>query len=105
MDDAGQSEKVEEEWLSSRFEAWWKQQRKPNHLGNQLETPKPWKSKQYKRLNRVSVGRVLAARSAHGDFADYHERFGHDEAELMCSKCGRRKFPPTPGRAQKATLD
>jgi hypothetical protein len=64
MDDAGQSEKVE---------AWWKQQRKPRHLGKQLEIPKPWKNKQYRRLNRVSVGRVLAARSAHGDFADYHE--------------------------------
>ena len=62
MDDAGQSEKVEEgsEWFSSRFEAWWKQQRKPNHLGKQLETSKPWKSKQYRSLNRVSVGRVLA---------------------------------------------
>ena len=56
----------EESWMtlrwriSSRFEAWWKQQRKPNHLGKQLETPKPWKSKQYRSLNRVSVGRVLA---------------------------------------------
>lgn len=25
---------------------------------------------------RVIVGRVPAARSAHGDFADYHEQFG-----------------------------
>ena len=42
----------------------------------------------------MSVGRVLAARSAYGDFADYyHERFGHDEAELMYNKCGRRKSP------------
>ena len=48
------------EWLSSRFEVWWRQQRKPNHLGKQLETSKPWKSKQYRSLNRVSVGRVLA---------------------------------------------
>ena len=43
------------EWFSSRFEACWKQQRKPNHLGKQLETSKPWKSKQYRSLNRVSV--------------------------------------------------
>ena len=40
----------------------------------------------------MSVGRVLAARSTHGDFADYHERFGH-EVELMCNKCARRKSP------------
>ena len=81
------------EWLGSRFEIWWSQQRKPSHLGKQLEAPKPWISKHYRNLNRVSVGRVLAARSAHGDFADYHERFSHDEAELMCSRCGRRKSP------------
>jgi len=39
----------------------------------------------------VNVGRVLAARSAHGDFADYHERFAH-ETELTC-QCGKRKSP------------
>src|SRR5699024_8981466 len=31
-------------------------------------------------------------RSDHGDFAEYHERFKHDEALLTCS-CGRRKEP------------
>ncbi|EQL04246.1 hypothetical protein G6O67_007120 [Ophiocordyceps sinensis] len=28
----------------------------------------------------------------HGDFADYHERFNHDDARLTCV-CGRRKEP------------
>jgi len=80
------------ESLNARFENWWRQHPKPQHLSRQLDTPKPWgKSKQYKGLSRVSVGRVLAARSAHGDFADYHERFGHD-TELTC-QCGRRKSP------------
>jgi hypothetical protein len=39
----------------------------------------------------MDQGRVFAARSAHGDFADYHERFGHD-TELTCQR-GRRKSP------------
>ena len=71
---------VESLSISARFEDWWKQHPKPRHLRRQLDAPKPY---------RVSVGRVLAARSAHGDFADYHERFGHD-TELTC-QCGRRK--------------
>lgn len=39
--------------------------------------------------------RIAAARSGHGHFADYHERFGHDEADYWC-KCGKRRsqLPP-----------
>ncbi|EMT73957.1 hypothetical protein FOC4_g10000229 [Fusarium odoratissimum] len=61
---------------------------------------------QYKRLNlkattgcppelslpRAALHHLLAARSRHGDFAAYHERFDHDDARLVCS-CGRRKAP------------
>src|SRR5712664_4572312 len=45
-------------WLTSRFEKWWKQQRKPGHLKKQLEIPKPWKHKLYRGLNRVNVADV-----------------------------------------------
>jgi hypothetical protein len=79
------------EWLTYRLDNWWNQQRKPGHFKKQLEVPKPWNHKLYRGLNRVNVGRVLAARSAHGDFADYHERFAH-ETELTC-QCGKRKSP------------
>ena len=43
-------------------------------------------------LPRPALGRLLAARSGHGDFAEYHERFKHDDALLTCS-CGCRKEP------------
>ncbi|KAL9561254.1 hypothetical protein ACKAV7_014609 [Fusarium commune] len=72
------------------FEAWW-------------STSAP---EQYKRLNlkattgcppelslpRAALHHLLAARSLHGDFATYHERFDHDDARMVCS-CGRRKAP------------
>lgn len=41
---------------------------------------------------RATLGRLLAARSGHGDFAQYHERFGHEDAKLECS-CGSQKTP------------
>jgi ribonuclease HI len=43
-------------------------------------------------LPRAALGRLLASRSGHGDFADYHERFNHDDAYLLC-RCGARKAP------------
>ncbi|KAM3537316.1 hypothetical protein ARSEF1564_009764 [Beauveria bassiana] len=38
------------------------------------------------------LGYLLAAGTHHGDFADYHERFKHEDAELNCP-CGRRESP------------
>ncbi|KAL9561821.1 hypothetical protein ACKAV7_014083 [Fusarium commune] len=72
------------------FEAWW-------------STSAP---EQYKRLNlkattgcppelslpRAALHHLLAARSLHGDFAAYHERFDHIDARLVCSY-GRHKAP------------
>ena len=43
-------------------------------------------------LPRTTLGRLLAARSGHGDFSQYRERFRHEDAKLECS-CGRRKTP------------
>lgn len=44
------------------------------------------------KLPRFFLGKILAARTGHGDFAEYHERFGHQEAYLYCS-CGTKKGP------------
>lgn len=41
-------------------------------------------------LSRPVLGRLLAARSGHGDFADYHNRFSHQDAKLHCN-CGLPK--------------
>jgi ribonuclease HI/exonuclease III len=43
-------------------------------------------------LPRLLLGHIIAARSGHGDFADYHERFKHENAHLLC-QCGARKAP------------
>ncbi|KFG77542.1 reverse transcriptase [Metarhizium anisopliae] len=43
-------------------------------------------------LLRRLLGYLLAARSHHGDFADYHERFHPGQATLECL-CGRHKSP------------
>jgi hypothetical protein len=72
------------------FETWW-------------STSAP---EQYKRFNlktttgcppelslpRAALHHLLAARSLHGDFAAYHERFDHGDAHLVRS-CNRRKAP------------
>ena len=41
-------------------------------------------------LPRSLLGRIIAARSNHGDFADYHLRFNHTNAEMYCY-CNARK--------------
>src|SRR5438045_1821780 len=43
-------------------------------------------------FKRAALGRILAARSQHGDFAAYHQRLNHNNATLNCS-CGRPKSP------------
>ena len=43
-------------------------------------------------LKRGALGRILASRSSHRDFAAYHKRFQHSNATLYCS-CGRLKSP------------
>lgn len=43
-------------------------------------------------LPRAALARLLAARSGHGDFAAYHDRFNHPDAERRC-RCGAFKAP------------
>lgn len=72
------------------FEAWWStaapERYRPLKLKATMRCPKELV------VPRPSLHHLLAARSHHGDFADYHERFNHANARLICS-CGRRKEP------------
>ena len=55
-------------------------------------------------LQREVLGWLIAARSGHGhfaDFADYHERFGHDEQDLHC-QCGQKRAQLHPFSCPKA---
>jgi ribonuclease HI len=59
------------------------------------------------RLPRRELGRILAARSNHGDFKGYHERFNHTEAELyslaaLQSHDSTSSFAELPGGALAA---
>src|SRR5437773_10459060 len=43
-------------------------------------------------LPRWALGKLVAARSEHGDFQHYHEWLGHQDAPTLCS-CGSPKGP------------
>jgi hypothetical protein len=72
------------------FKEWWDKEAPTRYkeLGVQLASGCPPELE----LPRPILHCLLAARSGHGDFADYHERFAHEDAALECS-CGRRKAP------------
>jgi ribonuclease HI len=58
----------------------------------ELKVPAQSKMPKELKLSRPILARLLAARSAHGDFHDYHIRFEHEDAVLECS-CGANKTP------------
>ena len=70
----------------------------------------PWKhnTPQELFLQRQHLGPLLAARTGHGDFQSYHERFNHENANLTCT-CGKSKTPEhfffcTKGRRRSRAL-
>ncbi|EDN92923.1 hypothetical protein SS1G_08788 [Sclerotinia sclerotiorum 1980 UF-70] len=100
----GSSQAVFEDFLKLT-QAWAARPRLPhippadNQLWNTV-SPQYYKDLQYKHtsntitlsLKRATLHYILAARSQHGDFAAYHERFNHTTAHTLCS-CGKRKTP------------
>lgn len=71
--------------LASDFRSWWREARGRR----EYEDPAPWRALAGK-LPRKAVGRVLAARSGHGDFDAYHTQLNHD-TPLGCPRCRQEK--------------
>src|SRR5947209_8158049 len=44
------------------------------------------------KVPRSILAKIYASRLGDGDFADYHERWNHEDAQLHC-RCGVRKAP------------
>ncbi|PZR61209.1 MAG: hypothetical protein DI537_52575, partial [Stutzerimonas stutzeri] len=80
------------------FKAWWSTEAPESYKTLNLEATTSCPPELA--LPRATLHTLLAARSRHGDFADYHERFNHDDARLDCS-CGRRKAPEHPFYCRK----
>jgi ribonuclease HI len=79
-----------EDWWDANAPATYRRKNKDGELvprENASLTVRPSLS-----VPRASLGRWLAARSHHGDFAKYHARFQHEDAHLFCS-CGLKKTP------------
>jgi ribonuclease HI len=72
------------------FQVWWEESAPEQYRA--LKLPATMRCPSELNLPRGTLHHLLAARSQHGDFAEYHERFEHADAQLLCS-CGRRKTP------------
>ncbi|KAL2885136.1 putative double-stranded RNA/RNA-DNA hybrid binding protein [Ceratocystis lukuohia] len=80
-------------WRNEAFKADFRNWMKENcpkikHLGGALNWPRPYDIGWMKGLHRGTVARILAARSGHGDFKEYHVWLNHRNAELHCPVTG-----------------
>ena len=72
------------------FDLWWATT-PARHLPSPLPRPEARGAKELQ-LPRTHLAKLLAERSGHGDFAEYHRRLDHADAELHCA-CGAPKAP------------
>jgi ribonuclease HI len=80
--------------LRSTQRTWWSD--KKNKLSKWYKSWKldysPRRGPKELDLPRATLAKLLSIRSMHGDFAWYHQKFHHSDANLTCS-CGRDKTP------------
>lgn len=88
MPTAAHIRRVAREWLPKAVTDWWKDNASAKYSA--LELPISTKANPELDLPRRMLGHLLAARTGHGDFAAYHERFNHEDCAPDCL-CGRRK--------------
>ena len=82
--------RIAKKWPKDAFQKWWQENTPDTYkaLGLKATTTCP----EELHITRPALHHLLAARSHHGDFADYHEKFNHADARTSCS-CNRRKSP------------
>ena len=71
-------------------ESWWNKQAPQSYTRLEIRSA-PLLPKELL-LSRNQLGRLITARTGHGDFAAYHRRFNHQNANLHCI-CGRELSP------------
>ena len=80
--------RIVKERAHESFEQWWTENAPKSY--QDLEIPLAKGAPPELLLPRKTLGHLLAARSGHGDFQAYHERFRHTEQDNLC-RCGRPK--------------
>lgn len=77
--------------LRRSFQDWWKSNTPSGYEHLKLRASlKP--THELKTLDRQELFWLISARTGHGDFYNYHERFGHTGAITQCI-CGKRTTP------------
>ncbi|KAJ3499128.1 hypothetical protein NLG97_g581 [Lecanicillium saksenae] len=76
--------------VATDYQAWWASVERTEYL--KLGLRADLKKLPELSLPRRQLGYLLTARTQHGDFAEYHERFHPGQATLECP-CGRLKSP------------
>jgi len=73
---------------------WWQKQRTTLSVWyNQWKLDYHTTPQKELSLSRRTLGKLLATRTRHGDYAWYHQKFKHEDASLNCSHCSRLKTP------------
>ncbi len=70
--------------------SWWQENRPRDYM--ELDLKMTRKRPPELALPRWAYHRLIAARTGHGDFAKYHERFKHENSDGKC-ECGRERRP------------
>jgi len=78
------------EMKKEEMQKWWAKSAHESYKALEIECPA--KAPKELRLPRWVLGKLIAARSGHGDFKAYHERFSHTGNRLEC-RCGKTKTP------------
>ncbi|KFA50736.1 hypothetical protein S40293_10100 [Stachybotrys chartarum IBT 40293] len=78
------------QWSKDAFKAWWEESAPDKYRDLRLSATTSCPPELM--LPRSTLHHLLAARLHHGDYAEYHERFDHANARILCP-CGRRKAP------------